>query len=73
MALFKNKKHWKHFIYAIPIGFVLTILQVLIVAANLEFKNEAWGKDWDWSDWTCTMLGGLIGQVFQVIFILCIC
>lgn len=62
----------KHFLYAIPIGFLFTILCVLGVASGLEFKDKQYGNQWDWLDWTATMLGGLIGQLIQIIIILCL-
>lgn len=59
----------KHFLYAIPIGFVFTILCVLGAASGLEFKDVQYSgskASWDWLDWTATMLGGLIGQILQI-------
>ena len=69
MGLFEDKTRWQHFGYAIPIGFVFTILCVLGVATALEFKDWKWGGKWDWCDWTCTMLGGLVGQALQIGFL----
>lgn len=69
MSLFGDKTRWYHFGYAIPIGFVFTILCVLGVASGMEFKDKQWGGRWDWSDWLCTMLGGLIGQIVQLLII----
>lgn len=60
----------KHFLYAIPIGFLFTILCVLGVASGLEFKDKQYGNQWDWLDWSATMLGGLVGQLLQIIIIL---
>ena len=57
----------KHFLYAIPIGLILTILCVLGVASGMELKDKLYGNKWDWLDWTATMLGGLIGQSLQLI------
>ena len=69
--IFTDKSHWQHFWYAIPIGAVFTILCVLGVASGMEFKDKEYGNRWDWADWTCTMLGGLVGQAVQVaIFLL---
>ena len=62
----------KHFLYAIPIGLVFTILSVLGVASGMEFKDKEYGNKWDWLDWTATMLGGLVGQLIQIIMILCL-
>lgn len=68
-TLFTDETRRQHFAYAIPIGVVLTILCVLGVASGMEFKDKQWGGLWDWKDWLCTMLGGLVGQVVQVIII----
>ena len=68
----KESNRQKHFLYAIPIGFLFTILCVLGVASGLEFKDKEYGNQWDWLDWTATMLGGLVGQLIQIIIILCL-
>ena len=70
--LFTDKTRWQHFAYAIPIGVVFTILCVLGVASALEFKDWQWGGKPDCKDWLCTMLGGLVGQAIQVVFVLVI-
>ncbi len=70
MTLFEDKTRWQHFAYAIPIGLVFTILCVLGVASGMEFKDKQWGGRWDWKDWICTILGGLVGQAIQTAIIL---
>lgn len=60
----------KHFFYAIPIGLLLTILCVIGVASGLEYKDKLYGNKWDWLDWIATILGGLVGQVMQVVIII---
>ena len=62
----------KHFLYAIHVGFLFTILCVLGVASGLEFKDKQYGNQWDWLDWLATMLGGMVGQLLQIIIILCL-
>jgi hypothetical protein len=42
------------------------------VASGMEFKDKEYGNRWDWADWTCTMLGGLVGQALQIAVILLI-
>ena len=37
----------------------------------MEFKDKQWGGKWDWGDWLCTMLGGLVGQAVQVFAVWC--
>ena len=67
----KESNRQKHFLYAIPIGFLFTILCVLGVASGLEFKDKQYGNQWDWLDWIATILGGLVGQLIQIIIIYC--
>lgn len=59
----------KHFLYAIPVGLVLTILCVLGLASGMEFKDKSYGNKWDWFDWAATMVGGLFGQLIQLLII----
>lgn len=62
----KRSNRNKHFLYAIPIGIILTILCVIGLASGLEFKDKLYGNKWDWLDWLATILGGLIGQIIQI-------
>lgn len=62
----------KHLLFAIPIGFLFTILCVLGVASGIEFKDRMYGNAWDWLDWIATMLGGLIGQIIQAAILIAI-
>lgn len=62
----------KHFLYAIPIGFIFTILCVLGVATSLEYKDILYGGKWDWVDWLLTIVGGIIGQAIQLSIIILI-
>ena len=66
---FKESNHNKHFLLAIPVGFIFTILCVLGVASGMEFKDKLWGGKWDWIDWTYTMFGGLVGQALQCLIL----
>lgn len=67
---YKESNRAKHLWYAIPIGFIFTILCVLGVAGGMEFKDKQAGNIWDWKDFWFTILGGLIGQILQIILIL---
>lgn len=66
MSWITESNRMKHFCFAMPIGFFLTILCVLGVASGMEFKDRQWGGKWDWLDWMATMLGGLVGQALQI-------
>lgn len=66
---FNKSNRDKHFLYAIPVGFLFTILCVLGLASGMEYKDKLKGGVWDWNDWIATMVGGLVGQVLMV----CLC
>ena len=69
MWLLKSNRQ-KHFLYAIPIGFILTILCIIGIASGLEFKDIQYGGKWDWLDWLATILGGVVGQTLQIFLII---
>ena len=62
----------KHLLYAIPAGVLLTILFVAGLAAGMEFNDCAYGNKWDWLDIAATLIGGVIGQVIQVVVLILI-
>ena len=66
---FVKSNRWKHFIYAIPAGFLLTFLFALGLGVGMEFKDRQWGGKWDWVDLFFTALGGLVGQALQILLI----
>lgn len=59
----------KHFLYAIPIGLFLSILCVVGVAFALEFKDKCYGNKFDWLDALATILGGIVGQLMQILIV----
>ena len=66
----KESNRMQHLFYAIPIGLVFTILAVLGCAFGMEFKDKQYGNKFDWLDIAATLIGGIIGQVIQIIIIL---
>ena len=70
MKWLKESNRIKHLFYAIPIGLVFTILAVLGCAFGMEFKDKQYGNKFDWLDIAATLIGGIIGQVIQIIIIL---
>lgn len=60
----------KHLLYAIPIGFIFTILTVFGCAFGMEFKDKSYGNKFDWLDLIATIIGGVIGQILQILLIL---
>lgn len=72
MKWLKESNRQKHLLYAIPIGFIFTILAVLGCAFGMEFKDKQHGGKFDWLDIAATMIGGAIGQLAQILLILLI-
>lgn len=69
MKWFLESNRPKHFIYAIPSAFLLTILFAAGLAVGMEFKDKQYGGKWDWLDLIATLLGGLVGQILQALVI----
>ena len=70
MSWLTESNRIKHLLYAIPIGFILTILAVIGCAFGMEFKDRQHGGSFDWLDITATILGGLVGQIIQIILVI---
>ena len=79
---FLESNRWKHFVLAIPEGLLFTIFFAAGCGTGMEVKDchydpENAGKPiykwtfrrWDWLDWLCTFLGGVVGQVLQILII----
>ena len=63
--LFTDSSRWQHFFVGIATAAGFTILCTLGAMTAAEWKDRAHGGLWDWADWTCGMLGGIIGQALQ--------
>lgn len=69
MNWIKESNRWKHFLYAIPLAFILTVFAAIGCAGGMEFKDLQYGNRWDWLDFLATVLGGIVGQALQVLII----
>lgn len=72
MKWLKESNRPKHLLYAIPAAFVGTILFAVGLAVGMEFKDKQYGNMFDWLDIAATMIGGIIGQIIQLVLILCL-
>ena len=70
MNWLKESNRYKHLLYAIPIGLILTILAVIGCAFGMEFKDYQYGNKFDWLDILATLIGGIIGQILQVLLLI---
>ena len=71
--LFNDTSRWLHFWWGVGIAITLTIVASVVAATTAEYKDKAHGGKWDWRDWLCTVLGGLLGQAVQVLIVCIIC
>lgn len=69
MKWLSESNRMQHLKYAIPVALVFTILCVLGLATGLEYKDRLYGNKFDWLDWIATMIGGIIGQLIQLLLI----
>lgn len=69
LKIFIESNRWKHFLGGIAVGLVLTILGAIGIASGMEFKDKQSGGKWDWWDWSFTVLGGIIGNIIQLMII----
>lgn len=60
----------KHLLYAIPAAFFGTLLFSAGLAVGMEFKDRQYGNKFDWLDIAATIIGGIVGQVLQIVAII---
>ena len=64
-----ESNRYKHLIGGAVLGVTLTVLCALGCAGGMEFKDRQWGGHWDWVDFACTVVGGVIGQTIQILIV----
>ena len=58
------------FIVAAPAGsFYASVYAAVVAASCLELKDRLYGNTWDWLDWFCTLIGGVIAAIVFYILI----
>ena len=63
MSWINESNRIKHLLYAIPAGALLTILFAAGLAVGMEFKDRAYGNEWDWLDIAADAIGTLVGEI----------
>lgn len=69
MSWIVESNRMKHLLYAIPIALIGTFIMIIGVAFGLEFKDKQYGNQFDWLDILATLIGGVIGQLIQLLII----
>ena len=70
----KKVKEWlknrrvQYFLYAVPCG-AISILFALGMSIGAGFRGFECNRLWDWADWSCTVLGGMIGQIGTILLL----
>lgn len=82
MSWITESNRWKHLVGIMILSFFGTILMGIGCIGGMEFKDvhhangdskPIWEWDWsawDWLDVLAGMIGGIIGQAAQILFIL---
>lgn len=70
-AWINTSNRCKILLCAIPIGIIFNLCGAIGAVSGMEFTRKRHGNDWDWLDWFYGVVGGLIGQIIQII-LLCI-
>ena len=78
MSWFTESNRWKHFVLAIPEG-IVSLWFALGCGTGMEVKDCHYDPDnankpiykwdfkkWDWLDWGCTAVGGLVGSLIKI-------
>lgn len=76
MSWITESNRQKHFLYAIPCAFLLTIYSWVDWLVAWSLRTELMVVKWDWLDLLATILGGIVGQMLQVLLIYilkCVC
>lgn len=71
---FEVSNRYKHFIGGLIVAtlagsFYAALYTAIVAASCLELKDRLYDNQWDWIDWLCTVLGGIVAAiVFYPIF-----
>ena len=66
---FKQSNRWKHLLYGFLVSIIAGFAFTIGCAAGMEFKDRAWGGEWDWIDFGLTVAGGLAGLALRLTII----
>ena len=72
MKWFKESNRQKHILYGFLGGLVGTIFLSLGLAIGKEYSDKIWGGEFDWLDISATLIGGVIGQIVQLLILILI-
>lgn len=59
----------KHILYGFIGALIGTILFTAGLAIGKEYADKKWGGEFDWLDISATLIGGIAGQIVQLLII----
>ena len=65
----KNDMRWRHYMWAIFGGLILTIVAVVVYASMQESYQRKMVGRWRWADWLALVGWGMVGQAMQLFVI----
>ena len=72
ISFLKESNRYKHLIGGLLVGLCAmspwgAVWSAVVAASCLELKDKLHGCTWDWTDWTCTVIGGLAAATFWLV------
>lgn len=73
MSWLKESNRTEHLRYGYILASYLSVIFTAGCAVGMEFKDWQYGGDFDWLDIAATVIGGILGQIVQIGWILLLC
>lgn len=72
ISFLKKSNRYKHLIGGLLVGLCAMspwsgVYSAVVAASCLELKDKLHGCTWDWTDWACTAIGGLVAAIFWLV------
>ena len=72
ISFLKESNRYKHLIGGFLVGLCAmspwgAVCSAVVAASCLEFKDRQHGCTWDWTDWACTVIGGLAAATLWLV------
>lgn len=67
ISFLSESNRYKHLLGGLLVGLCAmspwaAIYSAIAAASCLELKDKLHGSSWDWTDWICTVFGGLVAM-----------
>lgn len=69
MKWLRESNRPRHILYGFLGALIGTLLFAVGLAIGKEYGDKAWGGEFDWLDISATLIGGIAGQIVQLLII----